>query len=124
MARACSRQTCAARVPSPVLPLCEPPRASVRRRGHLMTDVPPEAHPNDTFDYEHNPTWLFFRIMIEFVEGFPFLARVQRSVPFFGSARLPPTPPYYQLARQLSQRLARQGYTIVTGGGPGIMQAG
>jgi uncharacterized protein (TIGR00730 family) len=62
--------------------------------------------------------------MSEFVEGFTFLARVQRSVTFFGSARLPTTHPYYQLARQLGQRLARQGYTIDTGGGPGIMQAG
>ena len=89
-----------------------------------MTDVSPEAQPNDFFDYEHNPTWRIFRIMSEFVEGFTFLARVQRSVTFFGSARLPTTHPYYQLARQLGQRLARQGYTIVTGGGPGIMQAG
>ena len=85
----------------------------------------PEAQPHDaTFDYEHNPTWRIFRIMSEFVEGFTFFARVQRSVTFFGSARLPETHPYYQLARQLGQRLAREGYTIVTGGGPGIMQAG
>jgi predicted Rossmann-fold nucleotide-binding protein len=56
--------------------------------------------------------------MSEFVEGFTFLARVQRSVTFFGSARLPSTHPYYQVARQLGQRLAREGYTIVTGGGP------
>src|ERR671933_249925 len=88
-----------------------------------MTNVPPEAQPSDFFDYEHNPTWRIFRIMSEFVDGFTFLARVQRSVTFFGSARLPTTHPYYQLARELGQRLARQGYTIVTGGGPGIMQA-
>lgn len=90
-----------------------------------MVYGPPEAQShNETFDYEHNPTWRVFRIMSEFVEGFTFLARVQRSATFFGSARLPETHPYYQLARQLSQRLAREGYTIVTGGGPGIMQAG
>ena len=65
-----------------------------------MTDVPPEAQPNDFFDYEHNPTWRIFRIMSEFVDGFTFLARVQRSVTFFGSARLPTTHPYYQLARE------------------------
>jgi len=89
-----------------------------------MVDGPPAAQPsNDTFDYEHNPTWRIFRIMSEFVEGFTFLARIQRSVTFFGSARLPATHPYAHLARELAQRLAREGYTIVTGGGPGIMQA-
>jgi hypothetical protein len=62
--------------------------------------------------------------MSEFVDGFTFLAHVQRSVTIFGSARLPETHPYYQLARELGQRLAGEGYTIVTGGGPGIMQAG
>jgi uncharacterized protein (TIGR00730 family) len=89
-----------------------------------MVSGPPEAQPpHNTFDYEHNPSWRIFRIMSEFVEGFTFLARVQRSVTFFGSARLPETHPSYQLARQLAQRLASEGYTIVTGGGPGIMQA-
>jgi uncharacterized protein (TIGR00730 family) len=88
-----------------------------------MAPVPSEPPSPEPFDYEHNPTWRIFRIMSEFVEGFTFLARVQRSATFFGSARLPETHPSYQLARQLAQRLARAGYTIVTGGGPGIMQA-
>jgi uncharacterized protein (TIGR00730 family) len=88
-----------------------------------MAHVPSEPPAHETFDYEHNPTWRIFRIMSEFVEGFTFLARVQRSVTFFGSARLAEAHPYYHLARQLAQRLARAGYTIVTGGGPGIMQA-
>ncbi len=75
------------------------------------------------FDYEHNPTWRIFRIMSEFVDGFSFLARIQRSVTFFGSARLKEDSPYYQQARELAGRLAKRGFTIVTGGGPGIMQA-
>ena len=70
-----------------------------------------------------SPSWRILRIMSEFVDGFTFLARIQRSVTIFGSARLPETSPYYQLARGLAQRLARAGYTIVTGGGPGIMAA-
>jgi uncharacterized protein (TIGR00730 family) len=77
----------------------------------------------DSFDFEHNPTWRIFRIMAEFVDGFTFLAGVQRSVTFFGSARLREGQPYYEAARALAQRLAKDGYTIVTGGGPGIMQA-
>lgn len=92
--------------------------------------TPPNA-PNDTpsnrsggFDFEHNPTWRIFRIMSEFVEGFTFLAGIERSVTLFGSARLTEDHPAYQLARQFARRLAESGYTVVTGGGPGIMQAG
>jgi uncharacterized protein (TIGR00730 family) len=76
------------------------------------------------FDYFHNPSWRIFRIMSEFVEGFTFLANIQKSVTFFGSARLPQDNPYSKLAYTLGKRLAEQDYTIVTGGGPGIMEAG
>jgi uncharacterized protein (TIGR00730 family) len=87
-----------------------------------MTDRPADNSLRD-FDYEHNPTWRIFRIMSEFVDGFTFLARIQRSVTIFGSARLSDGHPYYQMARELGKRLAERGFTIVTGGGPGIMQA-
>jgi uncharacterized protein (TIGR00730 family) len=70
-----------------------------------------------------SPSWRIFRIMSEFVEGFTFLAHIQRSVTIFGSARLPENNPYYQLARELGSRLAQEGYTVVTGGGPGLMEA-
>jgi uncharacterized protein (TIGR00730 family) len=78
----------------------------------------------DNFDYFSNPSWRIFRIMSEFVEGFTFLATIENSVTFFGSARLPEDNPYYKMAYTLGKRLAEKGYTIVTGGGPGIMQAG
>ncbi|MBN9391903.1 MAG: TIGR00730 family Rossman fold protein [Chloroflexi bacterium] len=78
----------------------------------------------DNFDYFSNPSWRIFRIMSEFVEGFTFLAKIQKSVTFFGSARLPENNRYYKMAYTLGKRLAQEGYTIVTGGGPGIMQAG
>ncbi len=81
------------------------------------------GNPLHNFDYEHNPTWRIFRIMSEFVDGFTFLARIQRSVTIFGSARLSEDHPYYEMARELGNRLASLGYTVVTGGGPGIMQA-
>jgi uncharacterized protein (TIGR00730 family) len=61
--------------------------------------------------------------MSEFVDGFTFLARIQRSVTIFGSARLAQDSKYYLLARELGRRLGELGYTIVTGGGPGVMQA-
>ena len=87
--------------------------------------LPPGKSPlADGSDFGHEPSWRIFRIMSEFVEGFTFLARIERSVTFFGSARLPETSPYYQQARELARLLAERGYTIVTGGGPGIMQAG
>ncbi|HEV2235317.1 MAG TPA: TIGR00730 family Rossman fold protein [Ktedonobacterales bacterium] len=72
----------------------------------------------------NDPTWRIFRIMSEFVDGFQFLSDVHHSVTIFGSARLPLTDPLYEQARRLGGMLARQGYTVVTGGGPGIMQAG
>src|SRR5690242_21306428 len=75
------------------------------------------------FDYSNNPTWRIFRIMAEFVEGFSFLAGIERSVTIFGSARLPAADPYYKLARAVAHRLAEHGFTVVTGGGPGVMAA-
>lgn len=79
---------------------------------------------SERFDYGSNPSWRIFRIMSEFVDGFTFLSYIRKSVTFFGSARLPEDNRYYQLARELGQRLAKDDYTIVTGGGGGIMQAG
>ncbi|WIG58985.1 MAG: hypothetical protein OJF49_001732 [Ktedonobacterales bacterium] len=91
---------------------------------HASDTPTPEPSRFDGFpDFEHSPSWRIFRIMSEFVEGFTFIAHMQRSVTIFGSARLPETHPSYQLARQLGFRLAKQGCTVVTGGGPGIMQA-
>lgn len=74
-------------------------------------------------DYEGMFSWRVFRIMSEFVDGFEFLSKLERTVTIFGSARLTPEHPYYQKARELGQRLAAEHYTVVTGGGPGIMEA-
>ncbi len=87
-----------------------------------MADPHADGIPNVGVDYQ-NPAWRIFRIMSEFVEGFEFLARIHQSVTIFGSARLPASHPYYHLARTVGQRLAGHGFTVVTGGGPGIMQA-
>ncbi len=69
-------------------------------------------------------TWRIFRIMSEFVEGFQFLSESNQEVTFFGSARLKPNTKYYKLAVKLGGLLAKKGYTVITGGGPGIMEAG
>ena len=68
-------------------------------------------------------TWRVFQIMAEFVEGFEELSNIKPSVTIFGSARFKPEYPYYQLAEQIAFELSNAGFSIVTGGGPGIMEA-
>jgi uncharacterized protein (TIGR00730 family) len=74
-------------------------------------------------EFTHTDTWRVFRIMGEFVEGFDDLATVSRGVAIFGSARTPADNPYYAAARETAALLARAGYSVLTGGGPGIMDA-
>ena len=74
-------------------------------------------------EFTHTDTWRVFRIMGEFVEGFDELATVTRGVAIFGSARTPPDSPFYLAAQETAALLARGGYTVLTGGGPGIMEA-
>jgi len=74
-------------------------------------------------EFTHTDTWRVFRIMGEFVEGFDDLATVTRGVAIFGSARTPLDNPYYAAAQETAALLANAGYTIITGGGPGIMEA-
>ena len=68
-------------------------------------------------------TWRIFRIMAEFVEGIDVLSHVGPAVTIFGSARTPPDNPNYQQAVELAWKLARAKFAIITGGGPGIMEA-
>jgi uncharacterized protein (TIGR00730 family) len=74
-------------------------------------------------EFTRSDTWRVFRIMGEFVEGFDELAATTRGVSVFGSARTPPTHPYYRLAQECGGLLAEAGFTVITGGGPGIMEA-
>jgi len=67
--------------------------------------------------------WRIFRIMAEFVDGFETMARVPAAVTVFGSARTKPADPYYQQAVALGRALAKRGFAVITGGGPGIMEA-
>lgn len=68
-------------------------------------------------------TWRIFRIMSEFVEGFQFLIGLKRTVTFFGSARTKPGSVYYKKAEELARRLTKAKFTVITGGGPGVMEA-
>ena len=67
--------------------------------------------------------WRALRIVAEFVEGFDSLARLGRAVSIFGSARTDPSDPIYRAAEDLAARFARRGVTVITGGGPGVMEA-
>ncbi|HEV7373786.1 MAG TPA: TIGR00730 family Rossman fold protein [Pyrinomonadaceae bacterium] len=74
-------------------------------------------------EFTHTDTWRVFRIMGEFVEGFDELATITRGVSIFGSARTQPDNPQYKAAQETAALLARAGYAVITGGGPGIMEA-
>ncbi|NEW77961.1 MAG: TIGR00730 family Rossman fold protein [Gelidibacter sp.] len=71
-----------------------------------------------------NDSWAIFKIMAEFVEGFERLSKIGPCVTIFGSARVKPDHKYYILAENIAFNLTTHGYGIVTGGGPGIMEAG
>jgi uncharacterized protein (TIGR00730 family) len=75
-------------------------------------------------DWVHQDPWRVLRIQAEFVEGFGLLAELPRAVSIFGSARTKPGSEEYELAVDISARLADAGYAVITGGGPGIMEAG
>ncbi len=84
-------------------------------------DLPINPHPHD---WRHSFHWRVFRIMAEFVDGFQFLADIKRAVTFFGSARFEESNRWYKTARELGKMLAKTKYSVITGGGPGIMEAG
>lgn len=68
-------------------------------------------------------SWKIFQIMAEFVEGFERLAQIKPSVSMFGSARTPTNHPWYKLAEEIAYALSQAGFSVVSGGGPGIMEA-
>ncbi|MDP1836032.1 MAG: TIGR00730 family Rossman fold protein [Chlamydiales bacterium] len=67
--------------------------------------------------------WRVFRIISEFVDGFETMTNLGPSVSIFGSARLPPDNPYYQMGIEVAQQVSQRGFAIITGGGPGLMEA-
>ena len=74
--------------------------------------------------FTENVYWRIFRIIAEFIEGFEFLSDLKNEVTFFGSARISKNSKYYKHAVSLGKMCAKAGYTVITGGGPGIMEAG
>lgn len=79
---------------------------------------------NSNGDFASEDTWRVFRIMSEFVDGFEVLSKVDKAVSIFGSSRMRPENKYYKLAEETAYLLAKEGFAIITGSGPGIMEAG
>lgn len=79
-----------------------------------------ERHWKESMAYS---SWQIFKIMAEFVDGFDALAKIGPCISIFGSARTQPGSLYYELTVEISRRLATEGFGIITGGGPGIMEA-
>src|SRR6266566_6936987 len=104
----------------PVQPLVRPseplPREREREEEHAFERA---LH----LDFTYTDPWRVFRIMSEFVEGFDALAHIPPSVAIFGSARTKPDDPMYTVAVETARLLAKAGFGIITGGGPGIMEA-
>jgi uncharacterized protein (TIGR00730 family) len=82
-----------------------------------------ERAPAGRPDFVDSDPWRALRILSEFVEGFDALAAVGPAVTIFGSARVSETDPVYDLARTIARNLAQSGFAIITGGGPGVMEA-
>jgi uncharacterized protein (TIGR00730 family) len=109
-----------------------PPRHSgaVQRVEDAIRDLPPitedekllQEHGPRT-DFTRSDPWRVLRIMSEFIEGFDTLAGIKKGVSIFGSARTGPDDPQYAAARETARLLAQAGYAVITGAGPGIMEA-
>lgn len=75
-------------------------------------------------DIKTNDSWAIFKIMAEFVEGYEKMGQLGPCISVFGSARTQPDNKYYKMGVEISKKLAEHGYGVITGGGPGIMEAG
>ncbi len=95
------------------------------RRGQVVASTTDERLLDNrgSSDWVHTDPWRVLRIQSEFVEGFGLLAELPRAVTVFGSARLRPGDAAYQTGVELGAALARAGFAVITGGGPGLMEA-
>ncbi len=110
--------------PSEREPLTPNPTISrAARTGRRTQDEQLLARAAERAEFRSSDPWRALRIQAEFVEGFDALAEVGPAVTIFGSARVSPSDPMYRAATRTAELLARAGFAIITGGGPGIMAA-
>jgi len=101
-------------------------RGSVVLRGDQIPRLTADAsllQTEQSADWKHTDPWRVLRIQSEFVEGFEALAKVGPAISVFGSARTSPDDPLYECARRIGELLVERGYAVITGGGPGMMEA-
>jgi len=89
----------------------------------LKYDVMVNKHFKNWNEIKTNDSWALFKIMSEFVYGYEHMSEIGPCVSIFGSARMKPDNPYYKLAVKVANKIVDQGYGIISGGGPGIMEA-
>lgn len=92
----------------------------IRRGGPIVTQDQQLLEGND---WQHRDPWRVLRIQAEFTEGFDTLAELGPAISIFGSARTQPTDPHYEAVQRMGAALVARGYSVITGGGPGIMEA-
>ena len=83
-----------------------------------------EQIPKNWNAVKNNDSWAIFKIMGEFVNGYEKMSRIGPCVSIFGSARTKPDNKYYKLSESIAKKITENGYGVITGGGPGIMEAG
>lgn len=97
-------------------------KVRLKRPEELASIADPEL-PSVKEDFRKTFPWRIFKIMSEFIEGFEFVADFKKSVSIFGATTSLPDDRYYKEAEKLGRLLAKSGYAVITGGGPGIMEA-
>lgn len=124
---AAAQERTAASEPQPKSPLGDAYyRGPVMLRGSMVPKDNTTGNllaTNQSTDWLHMDPWRVLRIQSEFVDGFGALAELGPAVSVFGSARTPRTDPAYKAARHMGKRIAKAGVAVITGGGPGIMEA-
>ncbi len=100
-----------------------PQAASKMDRDSMMTEDRKLLERSERPAFLNTDPWRALRILAEFVEGFDALATLGPAITVFGSARIGPDSPIYKQAREIARLLALEGYAIITGGGPGVMEA-
>lgn len=111
----------------PNVSLSRTARTGEATEDELLLQRPKKARPMprtpELAEFTRGDPWRVLRIMGEYVHGFDALAEVGAAISVFGSARTPPTDPMYEAARAVGRCLAEAGFAVITGGGPGIMEA-